>query len=311
MKCGRAYGSIVLRKRKQAHFKIKKNWLPDEYEYQEPIEPKIHSYKFSTGSMQIFNNPSMKIAPKKHPIINAPRATAAQRAKFQTSRLAIQLELGCKDIMIFTQMLHIIEERYPILYAKIEENFAAGVSFMRKIIAYDKDDRYKRNFFEWREICQTAREKSAATASREYYGTTPNGQKVRLSPSHIKRRCVEIERLDNDGLTYWPMFIECKDLVRSLVRSDPVLWRRYREMEEHEYDKVFLQALDGKRHRPSELNHFYYIRHYDADLYKKQKEDKQNGKRKSKPDGMLDCGPFKMLDFPVNVASELDKIKYK
>ena len=42
----------------------------------------------------------------------------------------------------------------------------------------------------------------------------------------------------------------------------------------------------------------FSIRHYDAELYKKQKEDYEKGKRKSRPDGMIDCGPFGVSDFP-------------
>lgn len=129
------------------------------------------------------------------------------------------------------------------------------MSFLRKIIAFDKDDRYKRNFFEWLEICQTAKDKSASAASREYYGTL-KGQRVDLTPSYIKRRCLEVEKLADDGFTYYPMFTESMDLIMSLIGSDPVLLDKYNEIERQN------QNLDPKEKRDSLSGRiYYYVRH--------------------------------------------------
>jgi hypothetical protein len=312
MKCGRNFGSRVRRTlfgnqvRRvavgdklttiESRYKIKKDVHGNEY--QTPIEPKLHPYKYLTGLfMQL--DPSTRKINEKHPVINPPPATSAQRSKFRNSMTGMAFDELIKSLGTFCRMIPIVEERYPILFAKIDEDFAAGLRFVRQIIAYERDDRYKRSFFEWLEICHVADEKSTNAASREYYGRSLKGERVHLSSTHVKKKCVEIETLAYKGLTYWPMFEESMDLVMSLIGSDHVLLNKYNEIERQYNGEEVLPNPDSKeKHNSRNRYIYYYIRHYDANLYLQQKENFKKGIRKSKPDGMLECGPFKLSDFP-------------
>jgi hypothetical protein len=301
MKCGRTFGSVVQKKygnrvTTTPRYKIKKDHRGDEY--QVPIEPRLHPYKYLTGLvMQL--NPSTRNIQEKHPVMNPSPATPAQHAMFQNSMSAVALDEFIKSAKTLSRMFPIVEKRYPILFAKIEESLAAGFWFIRQIMAYEIDDRYKRSFFEWLEICHVAEEKSTYAASRKYYGLSLKGERVHLSSSYIKKTCVEIEKLADNGLTYWPMFIESIDLVMRLIGLDHVLLNKYNESERQYNGEEVLRNPDAKEKHNSQNSYiYYYIRHYDANLYLQQKEDFKKGIRKSKPDGMLECGPFKLSDFP-------------
>jgi hypothetical protein len=80
--------------------------------------------------------------------------------------------------------------------------------------------------------------------------------------------------------------------VQKVLKSDIQLQNLLKKMHQKYLGKMLDEILDRKE---TYSYRYYYVRHYDPKLYKKQKSQFEKGKiKKTQVNGKIECGPFKV-----------------
>jgi hypothetical protein len=224
--------------------------------------------------------------------------------RMQREALGLTLELE-KNIVLFCDMSKAIYNKFPGRRREIGELIYECVRAIRLVTRMMKsatDDRYKRSITEWVSITKYAMETSPEAASKRFYGITPDGKKLRLSPKHIKDMIEEVNNFLDEFTEFIPKVALNIRTLNNIARNDPELSQLFEKLSK-QYDdenkQKILETMEGSdednggTHNQSK-NHdyqysYYKIVHYDKDLYEKQKSEHQKGIRKSKPDGRIEC----------------------
>jgi tetratricopeptide (TPR) repeat protein len=218
--------------------------------------------------------------------------------------LGISLEFK-KDILLFCEMSQAIYKKFPDRRQEIWRliyECMQGIRLVLQMIKSATDDRYKRSLTEWVTITKYAMETSPEAASKRFYGITPDGKRIHLSPKHIKDKIEEVNNFMDkflEFITKVPLNIR---ILSNIVRNDPELMQQYQKLSKQynaENKQKILEEMeevyeDDRNIRNQSQHHeyqygYYKIVHYDKDLYEKQKSEYQKGLRKSKPDGRIEC----------------------
>jgi hypothetical protein len=201
-----------------------------------------------------------------------------------------------KHVRLFGDMSNAIFDKYPNRREQIKKlifEIAMGIRLQTMIYKSTTDDRFKRSLAQWVPIVTYAMETSPKAASNKFYGISPDGKKIRLSPKHIKDMIQEVGDFTEQFQKYMPKFSQNLKMLGNIIRSDEELKQQYERLskkydnERHAWGDNEDISNQGKDH--GYQYRYYKIVHYDGDLYKKQKSDYQRGLRKSKPDGRLEC----------------------
>ena len=218
--------------------------------------------------------------------------------------LGLTLEFK-KNISIFHDMSIAIYNKFPDRRQELGELIREGVQGINLVIQMINsaiDDRHSRSLTEWVTITKYAMEISPEAASKKFYGITPDGKKLFLSPKHIKDMIEKINDFLNKFAEFIPKVAINIRILSNIARYDPELSQLFEKLSK-QYDdenkQKILETMEGSdednggTHNQSK-NHdyqysYYKIVHYDKDLYEKQKSEHQKGIRKSKPDGRIEC----------------------
>jgi hypothetical protein len=218
--------------------------------------------------------------------------------------LGLSLEFK-KNILLFCEMSQAIYNKFPDRRQELRKliyECVHGIRLVLQMIKSTTDDRYKRSLAEWVTITKYAMETSPEAASKKFYGVTPDGKKIRLSPKHIKDRIEEINNFLDKFAEFIPKVPLNIRILSNIVRNDPELTLQYEKLSK-QYDAENKQKIleemeevyeDDSNIRNQSQHHeyqycYYKIVHYDNDLYEKQKSEYQKGLRKSKPEGRIEC----------------------
>jgi hypothetical protein len=210
-----------------------------------------------------------------------------------------------KQIKLFLEMSKALYLKYPdrrqelwkLIYECIQ-----GVGLVQQMIRSTTDDRYKRSMTEWIPITTYAMKTSPEAASKKFYGITPDGKKIHLSPRHIKHMIEEMSNFTDNFMELIPKVSRNLSILGNIVKSDPELMEQSNRLSE-QYDEEnrlkIEKEMEGETRDDGNISshsqHYDYqyryckIIHYDNELYAKQKAEYQKGLRKSKPDGRIEC----------------------
>jgi hypothetical protein len=244
-----------------------------------------------------------------HPVIYPGLAPESPRPKKGTESykmleeiLGLNLEFE-KNILLTCKMSKAIYKKFPHQEIwKLISECMQGIRLITQIMKSATDDRYKRSLTEWVPIIKYAMETSPEAASKKFYGITPDGKRIRLSPKHIKDKIEEVNSFMDKFLEFIikvPLNIR---ILSNIVRSDPELMQQYQKLS-RQYDADNKQKIleemeeaheDNRNIRNQSQHHeyqyrYYKIVHYDKALYEKQKLEYQTGLRRSRPDGRIEC----------------------
>jgi hypothetical protein len=287
--------------------KIKKDFRGNEYE--QPIKRTQHPYRHLT-TFSAYNPLIKPIITKVNPVINPPKPK--KPADRNNSPALKQMDELIKFIDLLSRMLPLVYERHilPMITEcdnKAEQlelsNFinwllaeaARGIQMATRLIRSGIDDRWKRGIMEWDIIIKYALETSPEAAAKKYYGIRyDDGEKVRLSAKGIRDKMLEIGTFYETYPQYYAHFMLTILLLVSLIRDDPELMEIYKRYEREYNDKQ--QQQGGEEEKQEQMkatekqkrkNVFYkygyfFVRHYDHELYERQKDQYERGLRKSK-----------------------------
>jgi hypothetical protein len=218
--------------------------------------------------------------------------------------LGLILDLN-KQIQLFLEMSKALYHKYPdrrqelwkLIYECIQ-----GVQLLMKMLKSTTDDRYKRSLTDWITVATYAVKTSPEAASKKFYGITPDGKKIHLSPRHIKHMMEEMGNFTDNFIELIPKVRRNLSILGNIVKSDPELMElsnRLSEQYDEENRLKVEKKIEGKTWDDGNISsqsqqHDYQYRyckiiHYDNELYTKQKAEYQKGLRKSKPDGRIEC----------------------
>ena len=122
----------------------------------------------------------------------------------------------------------------------------------------------------------------------------PNGKikRIRLTPEYIRDNLRVTYELAKDFVKYLPAYFEFREIWNFIVSNDRVVRDEFNKRLEENKKSTSLQPIspvavttntDGKEDGNSPYEYkYHYIRHYDPELYKKDK----------KTQGKEICGPF-------------------
>ena len=100
---------------------------------------------------------------------------------------------------------------------------------------------------------------------------------------------------------------------KKYLKNDKQLQNLLKNMRKQYLSKTLNKIVD---HKKIYSYSYYYIRHYDPQLYKKQKSKFEKGKiKKSQVNGKIECGPFKVRsikDIPYHLINNIsiDLVKF-
>jgi hypothetical protein len=296
--CGRENGSLrkkILIRRK-VDFKTRTDFGGNRYT--EEIKPLQNPYKYlsiilTEGQIRILKNPTISRSASQPPKTNSP-------SKTQEAILFFLRNLK-KFMHCLYEILQSVYVKFPRVRS-IEENLTSGLRFLFDILESAVDDRYRRNLIEWLEIISIASEKSPRVASKEYAGHTTDGKSVSLSPRFIRRKKPQLEEFLRRGALVLPRFCEAIDTVLAIIDNDAELSDHLQKIAKDFDDQEEDQRDDRAQEKelPFKQDVYYYVRHYDANLYNKKKQEKDKGKH-----GKIECGPFREVD--INFLKESGK----
>jgi hypothetical protein len=225
-----------------------------------------------------------------------------------------------RSMLLVLKILPLVEQKYPYIGVISEENkqeIGHYLGIWIKLFNSATDDRYKRSLPEWALIIKEAEENSSyRAAARKYSGASPDGIEVRLSIRSIRKKKAEIQEFFETFNYYEYIFVIFANIVMKKVGRDRELLAIY-EQHKREYDDDRSMPVNAEKEEkgsetgqvyvdPPEQNHceesqgsdgdssesyyeYFYNRHYDPELRKKQKLDRKRGIRTSKScDGKVD-----------------------
>jgi hypothetical protein len=148
------------------------------------------------------------------------------------------------------------------------------------------DDRYKRSLTEWITVTTYAVKTSPRAASKKFYGITPDGKKIHLSPRHIKHMMEEMGNFTDNFIELIPKVRRNLSILGNIVKSDPELMERSNRLSE-QYDEENRLKIekkmegkiwdDGNISSQSQQHDYQYryckIIHYDNELYKNKRRN--------------------------------------
>ena len=139
--------------------------------------------------------------------------------------LGISLEFK-KDILLFCEMSQAIYKKFPDRRQEIWKliyECMQGIRLVLQMIKSATDDRYKRSLTEWVTITKYAMETSPEAASKRFYGITPDGKRIHLSPKHIKDKIEEVNNFMDKFLEFITKVPFNIRILSNIVRNDPEL----------------------------------------------------------------------------------------
>ena len=184
-----------------------------------------------------------------------------------------------------------------ILYYK--PDLKIFIAAIKLIVEYCKpiiDGRWDRSWAEWQQILEYAEASGFRAASRRFYAIK-DGKRQYISRTHIKQK-IEAAKKFERKLEGVPHFVDYLKQFLKIVRSDRVLLEKYKQIEKEYVEnkaQTRMQLYDRENRIYSYT--YYYVRHYDPQIYQKRKSDYEKGKiKKSQVTGKYECGPFKEND---------------
>jgi hypothetical protein len=289
-----------------------------DYEVIERVKIKVNPWK----SLSLFTSPP---SINENPTLGLPPIERDEIGK--GTRLSI--DMLREQIRYFTlpaEILPLVLEKYPDLRNQLSNNATVegiinGFNAIDQIIQSARNGQWDRNLLEWMTITDTALKESSFRASRRYYAVTENNQKAYLSPRHIKERIPEVIRFILYYTTSVPYYNWFVNKILDICESDLELNSELKKIELEQMRKLVPELLhiwhnglleyqgDTKGtfnkyksrddcQEPNPLKYYAYIefRYKDGELYKKQKSEWKQKKRKAKPDGWRTCHIIKVTD---------------
>jgi hypothetical protein len=251
------------------------------------VSRNLHSYKYDTFFGDLYS--------ARKPILNLPLPDSSNES--YTTKMS-EIENIVIASILFVIMLPLIVKKHPELAA----NSGVLEPYLRAYIEYGisfTDDRWDRSMTEWAQIIEYAKAHGYNAASRKFFAIK-DGKGKYLSPNYIKQKARVIDKFlryfenDKDGELCHKYMTE----VGKVLDSDDELLSIRNGFLEH------INEITDELFNISEIYsyNYYYIRHYDADRYKKSRSDlKQRSiKKRAQLTGKIECGPFKEEDLPVD-----------
>jgi hypothetical protein len=297
-RCGRKYGSVMIKKVSQTQkiptYKVKKDFLGVEQMI--PVKRNLHAYKYNT----LFGD----IDPNRKPIINPPEPKQGERPDVYTEKI----EKFMKGFFLNLRIFPLVLEKYPELIPK-SEGFFGGLKVLLKYIKPIIDGRWDRSWAEWAHIIEYAKVHGYNAASRRF-PALKNGKEEYLSPEHIREKIKEFDALIKQAEKIYPGSHNYIIRLKEIIKNDNDLKEKYIQLaREYDENKIQIMSHTYNSNVGSKvyLHIYYYIRHYDPNVYQRRKSDYEKGliKKKSQVTGRVECGPFKEKDFPVEAIERL------
>jgi hypothetical protein len=279
-----------------------------------PIERRLHPKRY----LSLFAS-MVGVNTADNPPINPVHSQGLQEKNPSYKRLHESILDFIKSNVLLSKMIPVILEKYqsdPKVYALVEK-FVESSKIMRKYLKTIYDDRYSRSYSEWSKIAKYAGEQGVNAASKRYYGVDlAKNKKVFLSSKQIKnkRNSVTTEKdIDVGDFMVCHYLPVASFLVQNIISGDQELLNHYNRLS-LEYDNIRKQLEDERnKHIVSNqkpINYTYkYVKvvHYDQVLYNQQKVQHENGIRRSKPDGRVEC-LVKEADLPCEIRSRISTV---
>lgn len=277
--------------------------VPEEGEV--AISRKLHPWKFLSVFCEISG---VKI--NENPYINPPYSRKGS-PRYEGLREVSLSALRAQYSLYFT--IPKILDKYPEIMGVLEEFDVVNeiIDCINLIVPYFKsisDRRNRRSLAEWSEIVNYANQTSVSQASRRFYGKEWNsGKKLYLNKKYIKQKSQTMRNLGISNEVFREKYCRIAILLQpfiKLIKMDEELQQEY-EKNKRNFD------LHVKRDRENTLGYqyeYFKIIHYDHNLYEKQKLEYQNGLRKTRPDGRIECR-VKKSDIPSYVLTTDDLIR--
>lgn len=197
-------------------------------------------------------------------------------------------EMESISIALFS--LAIILPFVALKYSNLGDKIRLVVPFLMTMEEYYRpivDGRYDRSMFEWEQIVENAKAHGYYAASRKSFAIK-DGKKKYLSPNYIKQKLKVIDKFQNRvGSKEMKICMKYLEEINRTIRNDNELLRLLRRLVRQYYNNM-IDESNAYSHS------YFYIRHYDPELYKKQMCDLEKGliKNKTRVTGKIECGPF-------------------
>jgi hypothetical protein len=255
----------------------------DDYGRRVTKTPSInrHTFKFDTY-LQDFD-------PNKPPVINAPLPNPNDKSYKAKIKEMKRMTIGLFSLGVILPFIFV---KYPDLHAKCRI-----LKSYLKLIGENSipivDDRWDRSMVEWIEILSYAKEYGYNAASRKFFALK-NEERIYLSPNYIKQKAKAFDRAyahlcNRERVNKYE---ECLLKIQKVLKNDRQLQNLLKKMRKQYLNKTLNKIVD---HKMIYSYSYYYIRHYDPKLYKKQKSKFEKGEiKKAQVNGKIECGPFKV-----------------
>jgi hypothetical protein len=283
-KCGRNYGhirkKIVKRQKKIPAFRITHG--PYEEEIKIPISCNRNIYKYYT----LFGD----FDQSRKPTMNLPEPTMGEGPHAMVENI----ERFMRQFAILPEIIPLVLEKYPELKVGYGD-FANGIELFLKYIKPLMYNNWDRSWVEWAHISIYA-EQHGYNAARRKFPVIKDGKPKYHSAKYIKKKLREVYSFEKEMKMFYPPYFEYYKKLREVIRNDQEIKKKYYELAK-ESSKIIEQVLSRVSSGNSKLSSYtyYYIRHYDPQVYQKNKNDYENGliKKKSQVTGKIECGPFR------------------
>lgn len=302
-RCNREYGSLRTKtvktvkqtkrlfQKKIPIFKLEQNDYGERQKI--PIKRSIHPYKYDN----LFGD----IVPNRKPIINPPEPKPGEGSDVFIEKL----EKFLKGYFLNLKILPYVLKKHPELQVNI---FVDGLKVFLEYIKPISDGRWDRSWLEWIEI--TEHQRDLGGASRRF-PAIKDGKNKYLSPRHIKQKIKKVDEFLEQAEKISPHFHDYMLRLKEIVRNDDDLKEKYIQLA-REYDEnkiqIMEQDLSESNNTSSKIysHTYYYIRHYEPNMYLKQKKSayEKGLVKKSQVSGKMECGPFKEEELPAEAIEK-------
>jgi hypothetical protein len=191
------------------------------------------------------------------------------------------------DLEILRNLLPKIYRKYPSIIT-LKPFLKEGIEALRTHIKPMVDDRWKLGWLQWNKLIQDAEEYGYHAAASRF----KNAHGKKISVQALKNKREKLTDYQINLTLFIPFLGKICNALWNMIDNDEEL-RNYTEKKDEEIENKLLQnRLNGDTTEENYDYEYYYVIHYDAKQYRNQKAKFLNGKRKSKPDGKIRCGPF-------------------
>lgn len=231
--------------------------------------------------------------PDKKPIINIPLPDPSDES--YTAKIK-EMKDEVIGVFLLAVIVPYVFTKYPDLYDEyksLESQFKMFLKAVGEFFVPITDNRWDRSMCEWVEIISYAKDYGYRAASRKFFAIKDGKQKY-LSPNYIKQKAKAINKhyrlLENSKKV--KEFKGWLLKVHETVINDNELRNKGNELYRQHFNDLSNEVLEN---REAYSYDYYYIRHYDPDLYKKQKSNIKKGKiKKTQVTGKIECDLFKV-----------------